>query len=87
MKTAMTCAEFHELLPSLIDSGDIDSHPHLAGCDNCRALVQDLRYIAEQAKLLLPMHDPSPKVWDNIQDSLSKEGLAPKRSDARGGQA
>jgi len=83
MKTAMTCAEFHELLPSLIDSGDIDSHPHLAECDNCRALVQDLRYIAEQAKLLLPMHDPSPKVWDNIQDSLSKEGLAPKR-DARG---
>jgi hypothetical protein len=41
-----------------------------------------LRYIAEQAKLLLPMHDPSPKVWDNIQDSLSKEGLAPKRSEA-----
>jgi hypothetical protein len=72
----MTCAEFHELLPTLIDSGDIDSHPHLSECDNCTALVRDLRYIAEQAKLLLPMHDPSPKVWNNIQDSLQKEGLS-----------
>ena len=53
--------------------------------DNFCLRVADL--LAEQAKLLLPMRDPSPKVWDNIQDSLSKEGLAPKRSDARGGQA
>jgi hypothetical protein len=78
----MTCAEFHEILPSLIDSGDIDSHPHLKTCDNCRALVNDLRYIAEQAKLLLPMHDPSPAVWSNIQDSLHKEGLVPRKSGA-----
>jgi len=71
----MTCAEFQEQLPQLIDSGDVDNHPHLAGCDACAALVRDLRYIAEQAKLLLPLHDPSPRVWNNIQDQLGKEGL------------
>ena len=81
----MTCAEFHELLPTLIDSGEVDQHPHLTECDNCRALVRDLRYIAEQAKLLLPMRDPGPQVWDNIERSLEKEGLvtARKSSGAR----
>ena len=78
----MTCAEFHELLPGLIDSGDIDQHPHLTECDNCRALVRDLRYIAEQAKLLLPMRDPSPAVWNNIEQSLQKEGLVTRKSEA-----
>jgi hypothetical protein len=78
----MTCAEFHEILPGLIDSGDLDNHPHLQGCDNCRALVNDLLYIAEQAKLLLPMHDPSPAVWTNIQDSLAKEGLVARKGEA-----
>jgi hypothetical protein len=40
--------------------------------------VQDLRYIAEQAKLLLPMHDPNPRVWNNIEQSLQREGLLPE---------
>ena len=38
-------------------------------------LVNDLRYIAEQAKLLIPMYDPSPKVWDGIEEKLKMEGL------------
>jgi hypothetical protein len=37
--------------------------------------VRDLKYIAEQAKLLLPMHDPSPKVWIGIEQSLQRQGL------------
>ena len=45
--------------------------------------MQDLRYIAEQAKLLVPMEDPSPKVWDGIEKSLKQEGLWP----AHGGPA
>src|SRR5262249_34403490 len=36
-----------------------------------------LRYIAEQAKLLLPLHDPNPRVWNNIEESLHREGLLP----------
>jgi hypothetical protein len=76
-KPATNCAEFHEQLPYLMDSGhDVEQEAHLRTCENCRALVTDLRYIADQAKLLLPMHDPSPRVWNNIQNTLEKEGLA-----------
>jgi hypothetical protein len=76
-KPATICAEFHEQLPFLMDSNrDVELEPHLKTCENCRALVTDLRYIADQAKLLLPMHDPSPRVWNSIQSTLEKEGLA-----------
>lgn len=71
---SMTCAEFQQRLPELFESGeDMANDPHLARCENCSALVRDLEYIAQQAKLLLPIHDPSPAVWDNIQSALKKE--------------
>src|SRR5256885_5104456 len=72
-----TCAEFHEQLPLLMETGaPIEEHPHLRSCENCSALVRDLKYIAEQAKLLLPLHDPSPRVWNNIQQTLEQEGYS-----------
>ncbi len=68
------CAEFQEQLPGFFDSGaDLLEHPHLATCETCSALVQDLKYIAAQAKLLLPLHDPSPAVWENIHNALSRD--------------
>jgi hypothetical protein len=83
----MDCAAFQEKLPHLMESGaDLDAEPHLRECQSCADLVRDLRYIAEQAKLLLPLHDPSPKVWENIKSTLSNEndsaaGAAKKKSD------
>lgn len=72
--TPRECAEFQEQLPEFFDTGaDLGSHPHLASCENCSALVRDLEYIAAQAKLLLPIHDPSPEVWKNINNALNKE--------------
>ncbi len=72
----MTCAEFQRDLPLIIDSGGTpEQDEHLHSCDVCRGLVSDLRYIAEQAKLLVPMQDPSPKVWDGIEEKLKLEGL------------
>jgi hypothetical protein len=72
----MTCAEFQEVLPYTFESGgDAGEMEHLKTCQICSDLVQDLRYIADQAKLLLPLRDPGPRVWDNIQDSLEREGL------------
>lgn len=71
----MSCAEFQKELPYMFESGGEIRHDHLATCADCSSLVQDLRYIADQAKLLLPMHDPSPRVWNNIQTSLVKDGL------------
>jgi hypothetical protein len=73
------CAVFQDQLPSLFETGgDLSSQPHLKTCENCSALVRDLEYIAQQAKLLLPIHDPSPAVWDNIQTALKKEPTGAK---------
>ena len=81
----MTCAEFQKVLPYIIETGGNDEEEaHLASCPVCSDLVKDLRYIAEQAKLLLPMRDPSPQVWNNIQNSLEREGVV-KPGRARGG--
>lgn len=71
----MSCAEFQKELPYMFEAGSEVRHEHLDTCEDCSSLVQDLRYIADQAKLLLPMHDPSPRVWNNIQSSLTKDGL------------
>jgi hypothetical protein len=72
----MNCQQFQEILPHIIESGgDAEQESHLQTCQACSDLVRDLKYIAEQAKLLLPMRDPSPKVWTSIEDSLQREGL------------
>ena len=70
-----SCAEFQKELPFMFESGGDIRHAHLSTCDDCSSLVKDLQYIADQAKLLLPMHDPSPRVWNNIESSLAKDGL------------
>jgi hypothetical protein len=68
------CAMFQDQLPHLFETGgDLQEDPHLKTCENCSALVRDLEYIAQQAKLLLPIHDPSPEVWENIQSAIKKE--------------
>jgi hypothetical protein len=72
----MTCAEFQRVLPYIIETGGKpEEEEHLRDCPVCSDLVKDLRYIAEQAKLLVPMEDPSPKVWDGIKGSLEREGM------------
>ena len=84
MDKAMTCAEFQEKLPELFEANaDLNEQEHLKGCENCAALVRDLAYIASQAKLLLPIHDPSPAVWDNIQTAI-RGGGNPGGSASRG---
>lgn len=73
-QTPKDCDEFQQQLPELFESDqDLSQHPHLRDCANCASLVRDLEYIAAQAKLLLPIHDPSPAVWDNIQHALSHQ--------------
>ncbi|MGC2744119.1 MAG: hypothetical protein WA672_13075 [Candidatus Angelobacter sp.] len=75
----MNCQQFQETLPYIIEhGGGGEDESHLQECESCASLVRDLRYIAEQAKLLLPMHDPNPRVWNNIEQSLHREGLLPE---------
>ncbi len=83
MDKTMTCAEFQEALPELFESqSELGGHDHLKTCENCAALVRDLEYIASQARLLLPIHDPSPAVWENIQDAI-RQGKPEPPSAAR----
>lgn len=75
-ETTMTCAEFQKVLPYIIDGGGSEEEQqHLASCEVCADLVADLHYISERAKLLVPMVDPSPRVWEAIQHCLEREGL------------
>ncbi|HEU5337110.1 MAG TPA: hypothetical protein VFU27_14160 [Terriglobales bacterium] len=79
----MTCAEFQAVLPYIIDNGgNAEQQEHLRNCAVCSDLVNDLRYIAQQAKLLVPMMEPSTKVWNGIKTSLQREGLV--KDSARG---
>ncbi len=78
------CHSFQARLPELFDTdADTDAdprdHPHLSQCAACAALVRDLEYIAAQAKLLLPLHDPSPAVWKNLQSALGKPAEGNRR--------
>lgn len=83
----MNCQQFQEVLPHIIESGGSgDEEGHLKSCPACAELVQDLRYIAEQAKLLLPMRDPNPRVWSNIEQSLQREGMLAEGRTSRLGQ-
>ena len=72
----MNCSEFQKALPHIMESGgNAEETAHLESCAVCSDLVQDLRYIAESAKLLLPMREPGPRVWAGIRDALEREGL------------
>ncbi len=78
----MTCAEFQRVLPYIIDSGgNSEEEAHLKNCPVCSDLVADLKYIADQAKLLVPMEDPNPQVWSGIQSALEREGLVRSRTE------
>ena len=76
------CAAFQSRLPQLFgEEADLSKEEHLQGCENCSELVRDLEYIAQQAKLLMPIHDPSPAVWENIKTALgSAEPLSGQMS-------
>ncbi|HXZ81277.1 MAG TPA: hypothetical protein VEG30_15215 [Terriglobales bacterium] len=72
----MTCAEFQKVLPDVVDrGGDAAQDAHLRSCPACSELLADLRLIAQQARQLLPTHDPHPRVWENIRATLEEEGL------------
>lgn len=81
----MNCAEFQKILPEYMErGGSTHEQDHLRSCAVCSDLVQDLQYIAEAAKLLLPIEEPAPRVWQGIQKSLEKEGIVrPARGTGR----
>jgi hypothetical protein len=76
----MTCAEFQKVLPFIIDAGgNVEQEAHLTSCPVCHDLVMDLKYIAEVAKLLVPMEEPSERVWQGVQKAIAAEERAHPR--------
>ena len=70
----LSCQEFQEQLADLIGSGeDVGNHPHLQGCQNCRALLADLQTIADAARQLLPIEQPKEDLWERIELAIKKE--------------
>ena len=70
----MSCAEFQAQMAELIGSGeDLSAHPHLKDCDGCRALLSDLKTIAEAARQLFPSAEPPDEVWENIELAIRRE--------------
>lgn len=68
------CTEFQAQLPELVASGiNLASHPHLATCPLCRALLADLESIAEAARQLFPAVEPPDELWNQIESAILEE--------------
>jgi predicted anti-sigma-YlaC factor YlaD len=76
----MTCTEFQAQLSDLISSGTtIANDPHLASCENCRALLRDLETIAEAARQLFPIEEPPDALWQQIETAIGHDKTASQR--------
>jgi hypothetical protein len=72
----MTCAEFQEILPEVLEgSGSVEQEAHLKSCSICSGLVADLELISREARELPELNEPSPRVWNSIEIALRREGL------------
>lgn len=71
----MTCVELLESLAEHDEGTRPEQRAHLKNCPECAALVGDLLVIACAAGELRAAHEPSPRVWNNIEIALRQEGL------------
>ena len=73
-RNTLSCAEFQAQMAELIGSGeDLSVHPHLKDCTDCRALLADLKTIAEAARQLFPSVEPPDEVWEHIESAIKRE--------------
>ena len=67
----LRCEDFQAALPGLIGSGmKIGDHPHTQSCNLCRALLTDLDAIAQAARQLFPIEEPSDALWNHIESAI-----------------
>jgi hypothetical protein len=72
----MTCVEFQEVLPDIMEGQRNAEHEaHLHSCSVCSGLVSDLNLISTQARFLQASDEPSARVWNRIEITLRQEGL------------
>ena len=74
----MTCEELQSVLASSIHwKPSVQAQAHLNSCRVCSNLVADLKHIAQSAKFLLHLEEPSEQVWHNIRRRLEAVELEP----------
>ncbi|MGZ6290314.1 MAG: hypothetical protein ACXWQO_19150 [Bdellovibrionota bacterium] len=71
----MTCVELQESLVENESGSSAEQRAHLRNCPECAKLVAELLVIACSAGDLRAEHEPHPRVWKSIEDSLRREGL------------
>jgi hypothetical protein len=71
----MTCVELQESLVENESGSSAAQRAHLKNCPDCAKLVSELLVIACSAGDLRAAHEPDPRVWKSIEDSLRREGL------------
>jgi hypothetical protein len=83
----MECEKVQQRAHEAVENGQsfVDEDKHLETCPACAALVQDLQYIAQQAKLLLPLHNPDSEARFVLEAGVDQENLlqSRQRSDRR----
>ena len=78
MVIVMRCQQCQELISDYIDGllemgEQLRVERHIAECEACRAVRDDLLQIVHFSRRL-PLHDPSSAVWANIRASIEAEG-------------
>jgi hypothetical protein len=76
----MTCDDFERVLPELVGECTVEQEAHLRSCSTCADLLADLSVISGQARLLQTLEEPSPRVWEFLQNALRSEGLIRERA-------
>lgn len=71
----MTCVELQASLVENENASSSEQRAHLKNCPECSALVADLLVIACAAGELRAAHEPSPRVWNDIEAALRREGI------------
>jgi hypothetical protein len=71
----MECTEFYRLSEGVLEGeASPEVYEHLAACPRCRALINDLVAVTRAAHSL-PVYEPSPRLWAQIQGAAEDEGL------------
>ena len=73
----MNCEDLNEALVDLVDgrldgAGQRSIERHLEGCQNCRALVEDLRSI-RAAAFMLDRREPKAETWSKVRSAIETE--------------
>ena len=73
----MNCEEFERELQDLEEYSDsspaLEAHGRV--CASCSELVEDLNYIRQQARQMLPSEQPHDRVWQQLRRRLDEAGL------------